>query len=230
MTSTRPAERHHVRRDADGPTVTEVTPGDGPALARAAALSDGVFAIAITLLVLEVREGEGDDLAERLLSAWPHYAAYALSFLVIGLMWLNHHRLLTRVTHLGTPALLANLLLLATVAFVPFPTGILAEHTFEGGPSATAATAFYAGSCLLVSASFFALTEAIRRDRDTHRGAGSGADLQRFQVRAWFAPVAYGLALGVAFVQPLLTLPLFIAVPLLFVAELQGRRGGRPVS
>ena len=195
--------------------------GPGTALERVAAFSDGVFAIAITLLVLDVREGEGEDLLARLADGWPHVAGFGLSFLVIGLMWLNHHRLLGRATQVGTPALLANLALLAAVSFLPFPTRVLAEHAFDGGPDATTATAFYALGCLLVSASFFAVTEAIRRDAPTHRTRHDGHLLRHLQRRGWYAPLGYGVAFGLAFVEPLLTLPLFVALPLLFAAEPQ---------
>lgn len=98
------------------------------------AFSDGVFAIAITLLVLEIRPphlAEGEVLSGALLRLWPSYAAYAFSFLMIGILWVNHHsffRLFRRVNH---TFLVMNVFFLMFVSFIPFPTAVLADHLKE---------------------------------------------------------------------------------------------------
>ena len=192
------------------------------ALGRVTSFSDGVFAIAITLLVLEVHEGpagQGSTLQDRLVEGWPSYLAFGLSFLVIGLMWLNHFRLLRHIAHLSSPGVLANLTLLATVSFLPFPTAVLAQHVADRGSDATTAAAFYALACLGVSGSFFVLVEVIRRDGAQHRDKDTRARLGRLQVRGWFAPVAYVCAIAVSFFSPRLALALFVATPFLFVVE-----------
>jgi uncharacterized membrane protein len=191
----------------------------GPGLARVTGFSDGVFAIAITLLVLEVHEGSGPRLVDRLLSGWPYYLAFALSFLVIGLMWLNHHRLLRHATRLSTAGMLANLALLAAVCFLPFPTAVLAEDVWTPGGDGTTAAAFYALACLCVSGSFFLLTEVIRRDESQHRSVGTKRHLGRLQLRGWYAPLAYACAFAVAFVSPQAAMVLFVGTPFLFVSE-----------
>ena len=123
---------------------------------RIEAFSDGVFAIAITLLILEVRlpAENGDPLSRRLAEAWPGYIAFLLSFLVIGIMWANHHgnfHLIERCTH---GLVVANLLLLLCVSFIPFPTKILAEELRHAGADQTTAALFYSGS-FVVTALFF---------------------------------------------------------------------------
>ena len=93
--------------------------------ARVEAFSDGVFAIAITLLILEIRvphAGAEHGLWAGLVALWPSYVAFVLSFFVILIMWVNHHELIRLVRAVGYPFLFANGLLLLTVTFVPFPT------------------------------------------------------------------------------------------------------------
>jgi uncharacterized membrane protein len=96
---------------------------------RAEAFSDGVFAVAITLLVLELRVPGGEGaLLHRLLTIWPSYLAYIVSFLTIGIMWLNHHTMFSHIVRVDRTLLLLNLLLLMVVAAVPFPTALVGEE------------------------------------------------------------------------------------------------------
>lgn len=121
---------------------------------RLETFSDGVFAIAITLLILEVRPHGSGSLAHQLLAGWPSYAAYLLSFVTIGIMWTNHHgifQLIDRTTH---GLVVANLLLLMCVAFLPFPTKILAEHLRTAGSDQRTAAIFYNAS-FFVTAIFY---------------------------------------------------------------------------
>jgi uncharacterized membrane protein len=109
---------------------------------RVEAFSDGVFAIAITLLILEIRVPHADHgLWAGLLALWPSYLAFVMSFIVILIMWVSHHGLLRMVHGVNYPILFANGLLLLTVTFVPFPTAVLAEHLAT--PEAGTAVAFY---------------------------------------------------------------------------------------
>jgi len=98
--------------------------------ARIEAFSDGVFAIAITLLILEIKiPGVGTgDLSRQLLRQWPSYIAFVISFAFIGIMWINHHRLFTHIKRSNNALLFLNLLLLLGVCAVPFPTAVLAQH------------------------------------------------------------------------------------------------------
>src|ERR1022692_2340400 len=109
---------------------------------RAEAFSDGVFAVAITVLVFGLLPiGTGSHVTKALLRAWPQYVAYVVSFLTIGIMWLNHHTLMAQMRRVNRPLLVLNLLLLMGVVAVPFPTALVADHLTgsqaAGGPAAT---------------------------------------------------------------------------------------------
>jgi uncharacterized membrane protein len=111
--------------------------------ARLEAFSDGVFAIAITLLVLTITTPDnyrhlGSELADR----WPSYAAYVVSFAVIGIMWLNHHTIFGHFAHVDRNLAYLNLLLLATVVFIPYPTGIFGQALQRGEGERVAAVVY----------------------------------------------------------------------------------------
>ena len=95
---------------------------------RLEAFSDGVFAIAITLLVISLL-----DIHTRLAHHWPEYAAFAFSFLTIGVMWVNHHHLMNQFAQADRIFLFLNLLLLMGIVFIPFPTALIGEHIRDGG-------------------------------------------------------------------------------------------------
>ena len=111
--------------------------------ARLEAFSDGVFAIAITLLVLTIPTPTNfRHLGQSLTDQWPAYAAYMVSFAVIGIMWLNHHTVFGHFDRVDRNLVYLNLVLLATIAFVPYPTGIFGEALRRGEGERTAAV-FY---------------------------------------------------------------------------------------
>jgi uncharacterized membrane protein len=117
---------------------------------RVEAFSDGVFAIAITLLILEIRlPGHEDGRAltdaevwHELAVIWPSYLAYAVTFMLIGMVWMNHHRMFHHIARIDAMVLALNLLLLLDVAFLPFPTSLLAD-TLSRGEGEHAAAIFY---------------------------------------------------------------------------------------
>ena len=122
--------------------------------ARAEAFSDGVFAIAITLLILNVTvHHSGATLGHDLLRLWPSYLAYAISFLTIGIMWVNHHTIFRHIERVDRRFLLLNLMLLMCIAFVPFPTGVAAE--FARSDQDRRAAALLYGITLTTTAIFF---------------------------------------------------------------------------
>jgi uncharacterized membrane protein len=124
--------------------------------ARLEAFSDGVFAIAITLLVLEFSvDTATQDLGEELLHIWPSYLAYATSFLTIGVIWVNHHSLFNYVARVDRALLFLNTLLLMVVAFTPFPTRLIAEFLREADDEKTAALAY--GITFVIMAVIFQL-------------------------------------------------------------------------
>ncbi len=181
---------------------------------RLEAFSDGVFAIAITLLILDVKTDGDGTLFERLLNAWPHYVAYFMSFLVIGAMWMNHHYLLTTIHAVGRSTLIANLGLLGVVAFLPFPTALLATHITQRTHDATTAACLYALNGLLISMLFFVFAStlsATTKHEDHHH------TMARFQQRALVAPIANVIAFVVAFWEPALSFALFALLSIYFV-------------
>jgi uncharacterized membrane protein len=125
---------------------------------RLETFSDGVFAIAVTLLILEVRlpDVEGAALSERLARAWPDYLTYAISFVTIGIMWANHHGIFSIITRTSHGLMVANLMLLLCVSFLPFPTKVLGEHLRTAGDDQHTAAVFYSGS-FFVTAFFYNL-------------------------------------------------------------------------
>jgi uncharacterized membrane protein len=124
---------------------------------RLETFADGVFAIAVTLLVLDIKLPAGaGSLTERLGDAWPAYVAYGLSFITIGIMWANHHSIFDLIERTSHGLIVANLLLLLMVAFLPFPTKVLGDFLREGGHDQHVAAAFYSGT-FTVTAAFYNL-------------------------------------------------------------------------
>ena len=117
------------------------------------AFSDGVFAIAITLLVLDIAvpSGSEDDLLGALADQWPSYLAYLVSFSTIGAIWFKHTVVTHNLEHSTSTLIRLNLLLLLVVSFLPFPTGLLAEY-IEEADAARVASTVYGTNLLLTSA------------------------------------------------------------------------------
>ncbi len=131
--------------------------------ARLEAFSDGVFAIAITLLVLDIHVPEarsGVSLAHQLGAQWPSYAAYLTSFLTIGIIWINHHAMIRRLRAVDHTIMTLNLLLLLTIGMLPFTTALVAAYVKQGHGQHLAA-AIYSGSYLLMSIVFAATNRHI---------------------------------------------------------------------
>src|ERR1700750_695695 len=126
---------------------------------RIEAFSDGVFAIAITLLVLEIKvpEHPKDGLGHALLEQWPVYASYVVSFFVIGIIWINHHAVFDHLLRADRAVLFLNLLLLFWIALLPWPTNVLAPYMRDGGADERVAAVLYTGVMTLMGASFGAL-------------------------------------------------------------------------
>jgi uncharacterized membrane protein len=188
---------------------------------RTETFSDGVFAIAITLLVLEIKPPQhSTDLWHDLGKLWPSYASFVVSFFTIGVIWVNHHYQFERFVRADRTLLFLNLLLLFWVAFIPFPTAVVAEQFREHSHEDIAA-AFYAATFLAMGLSFFGLWSYARRTRlvdDTI----TPAQMRALTVRNALGEVGYAIAVGLAFLSPPASLILCGLIALYYA--LPGRR------
>jgi uncharacterized membrane protein len=190
---------------------------------RIEAFSDGVFAIAITLLVIEIgvphldEEPEGTTLFEALLQQWPFYLGYAISFLQIGVIWANHHnrfRFIVRSDHI---LLFVNILFLMCVAFIPFTTALLSEYLLGSGAEQTTAGAVYAGT-LAITAVFFTLLWLYAAGNYRLVSRNLDPNLLRAMTRRYvLGAVAYLLTFALAFVSVTASLILIVVLALIFV-------------
>lgn len=189
---------------------------------RIEAFSDGVFAIAITLLIIEIRVPHldhapaGASLAGRLLELWPSYLGYMISFIVIGTIWANHHNRFSYIVRSNHVLLFLNVVFLMCVAFIPFPTALLAEYIRQP-EYRTTAIAVYSGT-LAVTAIFFTLLwlyaangyRLVTGDLDP-------AVLKAMTGRYIIGMVLYLAAFGLAFVNIWVSLAVIFGLALLFV-------------
>lgn len=168
---------------------------------RVEAFSDGVLAIAITLLVLElhVPEAHGaSTLWTALRHEWPQFLAYLTSFLVIGVMWVNHHSMFTQIVRVDRVLLFENLFLLLWTALLPFPTELVARYLTAQGDNAHIAAAVYSANLTLAAIAFSLLwTHAVRAD--LLRIAMGRSEQNRSIFRFSVGPVVYAATIGLAF-------------------------------
>jgi uncharacterized membrane protein len=187
---------------------------------RIEAFSDGVFAIAITLLIIEIGVPHvvgTESLFEELVKLWPSYLGYAISFLVIGTVWANHHnrfRLISRSDHI---LLFLNIVFLMCIAFIPFPTALLADYIPGTEVHRTTAVAVYSGT-LDVTAVFFTILWLYAAGN--YRLVDRAVDplLLRAMTRRYvFGMLLYILAFALAFYSAAASLALIVILALIFV-------------
>ncbi len=169
---------------------------------RIEAFSDGVFTVAITLLILEIKvpdvpQGSGGrELIQALIAKWPSFLAFVISFVTILIMWINHHGLFNLIETVDRRALFANGLVLLLVTFVPFPTAVLSRYFNED--AANAATAFYCGTFLGINISYSILWFTVARHKRLLRAAIEQAHIDRIWKAYLFALPVYLIATIVA--------------------------------
>ena len=183
---------------------------------RLEAFSDGVFAIAITLLVLELNVPEGEHLWEQLKDEWPSFAAFFVSFWVIGIIWVNHHGVLDHLARADRGVLYLNLLLLFTVVFIPFPTALLAEH-LKSGESDHIAAIIYSGAFLAMSIAYGLLWNYITNRRHLLGVELTDEQIRRTSRRFQIGTPFYAVQLAFAFISPALVLVLNAALALYYM-------------
>lgn len=165
---------------------------------RVEAFSDGVIAIAITLLVLDLKvpEVHRARLGPALVEQWPTYLAYATTFITIGIMWVNHHTLFDRINRLDRTLLFANLALLGGIATLPFVTSLVAQWLRE--PSdAGLAVCIYCVTMLIISGGFTSLWIYLGHHRELLAPKHVDTPTRAIR-RSIVGPVAYGGAAGIA--------------------------------
>jgi uncharacterized membrane protein len=182
--------------------------------ARIEAFSDGVFSIAITLLILEIKippAGSG-DLSRQLLRQWPSYVAFVISFAFIGIMWINHHRLFTHIQRSNSALLFLNLLLLLGVTAVPFPTAVLALHF--GQSDQRAAAILYHGTYFAIAIFFNILWRYANRYLLGKDADPSTAD--KISAKYAVGPLLYLLCIALAWVNVPASLLVNVALAVFF--------------
>jgi uncharacterized membrane protein len=191
---------------------------------RLEAFSDGVMAVAITLLVLDIKvplHHLGHNLAQN----WPTYLAYVTSFITIGIIWINHHVMIGRLARTDHSILMLNLLLLLTIAVIPFGTSLIATY-LRRGHGANLAAGIYSGVLLAMAVTFSAVNGQILFRR-THllKVQLSLEARRRILIRSWSGLIPYALATGLSAVSPYVTvgitaaLAAFYALPIASGAE-----------
>jgi len=184
---------------------------DEPGTGRLETFSDGVFAIAATLLVLEFSVTSTENLGHRLLHLWPSYLAYVTSFLTIGIIWMNHHHTVSLLGRIDRTMLFVNNVLLLTVAFLPFPTGLIGEAIQQGHGEQAAALA-YAGT-LVVMAALHQVWWRYARVNRRLIADGTPDSALRAVDRAYLAGLPmYGAVFVLAFFSPLAAVCLTLAI------------------
>jgi uncharacterized membrane protein len=194
---------------------------------RVEAFSDGVFAIAITLLVLTIAQpGNYKDLTHELVSRWPSLAAYVVSFAVIGIMWLNHHSLFSNFERIDRGLFYLNLLLLLTITFLPYPTGVLGKALALGESTRTAAV-FYAVTMAVNACAWAALWLYASHRRRLLRASFPEEERALATLLFTIGVALYALAVGVAFLNAYAFLALQAALALYYALDPVNRRPGR---
>ncbi len=200
---------------------------------RLEAFSDGVIAVAITLLVLNIQVPTpplpaGTTLAHELGTNWPVYAAYVTSFLTIGIIWINHHVMIRRLREPDQMILFLNLLLLMSIAVLPFATSLMATYLRESSGQHLAA-AIYSGSLLLMGVCFAALNAHILLVKP-HRLRDPLSAVRRRQilVRSATGVIPYAIATALAAVSSYVTLAICAGLGVFYAFPISS--GGSPAE
>jgi uncharacterized membrane protein len=185
---------------------------------RIEAFSDGVFAIAITLLILEIKVPVSGtpDLGSQLARQWPSYVAFVISFFFVGIMWINHHRLFSHIKRADNTLLVLNLVLLLGVTSVPFPTAVLAQHL--GGSGERIAMILYNGTYLVIATFFNVLWRyCVSKKHHLFGKDFDEAAVQRISAQYALGPMVYLVCLILAWFSVTASLLMNIALAIYFL-------------
>ena len=184
---------------------------DEPGTGRLETFSDGVFAIAATLLVLEFSVTSTVNLGDQLVHLWPSYLAYVTSFVTIGIIWMNHHHTVSLIGRIDRTMLFINNLLLLTVAFLPFPTGLVGKAIQQGQGEQAAALA-YAGTLVVMAILHQFWWQYARRERRLIADGMPDSALRAVDRAYWPGVPMYGAVFVVAFFSPLAAVVITFAI------------------
>lgn len=189
---------------------------------RLETFADGVFAIAITLLVLAIRLPAPDaNLVDALRAQLPEFAAYFVSFLTIGIMWVQHHRLFTLIRRSNTTFAMINVVFLMFIAFVPYPTAVLAQR-LGNGTNALEATLLYGGTMIAIAIMFNAIW-IYATARGGHLLEGELSAERRAEARGYrYGAPIYLLITLLCFLSPILSLAGFLAFAAYWALPISG--------
>ncbi|WP_144662409.1 TMEM175 family protein [Paenarthrobacter nicotinovorans] len=183
---------------------------------RLEAFSDGVFGIAITLLVLEIRVPESTrNLLHELAVLWPSYLGYAISFLVIGLIWANHHAMFVHIGTVNRTLMFANTLLLMSVALIPFTAAVLAS-AFRSGNGQRTAVVLYGGTLVVGGLLFNWIWAHARRDHHLLDSNISAVQARSMGQRFMLGPALYLVGTLLGAIQPIVGTGVFALLILFY--------------
>jgi uncharacterized membrane protein len=183
---------------------------------RMEAFSDGVLAIAITLLVLNIAIRPPGSPTEQFFRGWPSYLAYLVSFLTIGAAWLGHHALTSRLKGVDPLFLRLNLLFLLAVSFLPFPTRLVTDALEKTTAWQRMASVVY-GITLLVIRLLGAVLSSCARREHLRRSGPDELDAQDAQKKYRYAVVAYVVTILIALLVPIVAIVLYFAIAVFLV-------------
>jgi uncharacterized membrane protein len=202
------------------PTSEPKTGGYGMSVGRMEAFSDGVFAIVITLLILDIKvpEGEHGHLGRALAQQWPQYVAYLLSFMIVGIVWLNHHATVNLLARTDHRIQVLNLLLLLTISILPWPTALLAEYTRDGTTGdQRIAVVIYGLSSMAMAVAFNVMWRYLLRHPELRKPEVTVASLATRNRRYNLGVVVYPIATAIGLISTPIFLILMIGLALLYL-------------
>jgi len=184
---------------------------------RLEAFADGIFAFAATLLILNLAVEGKEPLSHELAAIWPGFLAYAISFTTIGIIWINHHTLMHQIAHTDRFFLVLNVFFLGVIAFIPFPTRLLALHVFDG--DARAAALLYGVTLFLTAVFFNAVWRYAAWDRRLIREDADAKTVVGISRSYALGPFIYLAATAIAFANPVAGSALYASIALFYVLE-----------
>jgi uncharacterized membrane protein len=199
---------------------------------RVEAFSDGVFAVAITLLVLNIVQPSAqyltdDKLPAYIIGQWPTLLAFITSFATVGVMWISHHKMFNRIKYVDNTLLALNLLLLLIVVFIPYPTALLAQQYIKH-PEGHSAAIFYTGTNVLLAISFNLIWYYASHKHRLLRDDADLEDTRAISRQYIFGPIVNLLVFGLAWINVPISILLNLLLALFF--GIAGRLSAKSVE